>query len=153
VADLLPSENTQTPNVILTPMEVLRGAVRIDGTAHEVARADWTVWWIEVDERMLGDVTTVDGTAPVDVDITGMDLPPGTHTLEVKVGAGDSPADAAVSPVVRRTFYVRATEEGVELLAPGTAARFVRRPPARAAQWEDTLTVPELQVDPVVAGR
>jgi 4-amino-4-deoxy-L-arabinose transferase-like glycosyltransferase len=152
VVDLLPSEDPRTPNVSLTPMEVLTGPVHLVGTVTPVGQAATSVWWAELDGEVIVAPEPVTPGGRVDVDVAGLDLPDGLHTLELRLGAGDDRGEAATTPVVRRTFYVRSTDGAVELLAPGTAARRVRRGDAAEATWEDALSVPELLVDPVVGG-
>lgn len=155
VTDLLPSEHPRQPEVVLTRMELLRGNVRLTGTVASPAGAPAVVHWLELDGSVVGNVQVlrtrgVDAPAArrhLDVELDSLDLPIGLHTLEVKVGAGADEGDAARSPVVRRTFYVRVGPGEVTLLAPGTAARMVLRPGAPAARWEDVLTLPELVVD------
>jgi hypothetical protein len=150
VVDLLPSEHPRTPHVQLTPMEVLRGDVHLTGTVRPVEDAAATVWWAEVDGSVIVDPEPVTATRSVDLDLTSVELPEGLHTLELRLGSGVDDGDAARSPLVRRTFYVRVTDGEIELLAPGTAARQVLRGDAAEAVWEDALSVPELLVDPLV---
>ena len=150
VVDLLPSEHPRTPHVQLTPMEVLRGDVHLTGTVRPVEDAAATAWWAEVDGSVIVDPEPVTATTSVDLDLTSVDLPEGLHTLELRLGSGADDGDAARSPLVRRTFYVRVTDGEIELLAPGTAARQVLRGDAAEAVWEDALSVPELLVDPLV---
>lgn len=150
VVDLLPSENPRTPRVQLTPMEVLRGDVHLVGTVSPVEGAEATAWWVEVDGSVLVDPSPVTSRTSVDLDLGDVDLPEGLHTLELRLGSGIDAGDAARSPLRRRTFYVRISDGEVELLAPGTAARQVRRDDAAEAVWEDALSLPELRVDPLV---
>jgi len=149
VVELFPSEHPHTPHVQLTRMEVLTGDVHLAGTVSPGDGAA-TAWWVESDGAVVASPQPVSSRSAIDVDVAALDLPDGLHTLELRVGAGDDATDAARSPLVRRTFYVRATRGRVELLAPGTAARWVKRGDAVAAGWEDALTVPELLVDPLV---
>ena len=148
VVDLLPSEHPRTPRVSLTEMKVLRGAVHLVGSATSAAGSP-SVRWVEVDGVLNGTTVPVSGTRVVDIDVAALGLPAGLHTLEVMVGADD--ARSPGRPLVRRTFYVRVTSDGVEILAPGTAARMVQRPGAPQARWEDALDVPELVLHPVVS--
>lgn len=152
VADLIPSEHPRTPTVHLTPLEVLRGDVRLTGEVLPDPDAAATAWWLEVDGARLGSVTSVAGPSALDVAVADLRLPPGLHTLDVVVGRGVDDGDAARSPRLRRTFYLRVSDAGVELLAPGTAARRVRRPGAAEARWEDALSLTGLSVAPVAVG-
>ena len=150
VVDLLPSEHPRTPNVVLTPMEVLTGDVHLAGTVTAVDRRRR--------HRVVGRARRLrdrrarsDGhraTSAVDLDLTALDLPEGLHTLELRLGAGTDAGDAARSPVVRRTFYVRVTDGEVELLAPGTAARWCAAATPPRPSGRTPSRVPELLVDP-----
>ncbi len=145
--DLLPSERPQKPEVLLTPMEVLGGDVRLAGQVLPTTdQGPSTVWWVEVDDRLVGPVTAVDGETAIEVDVRSLELGPGYHTIEVFVGHGDDAFDAASTPRERRTFYARMTDTGPEVLAPGTAARTVKRPGDRIARWEETISLPSLSV-------
>ena len=147
--DLLPNERPQTPQVSLTQMEVLRGDVRLAGSARPAPeQGSATVWWVEVDGRRVGPVTAVTGDeAAIDVSLIDLGLSAGFHTVEVFVGRGDDVLHAATTPRARRTFYARATDEGPELLTPGTAAKTVARPGDPIARWEETLSLPTLTVE------
>ncbi|MEQ1788039.1 MAG: hypothetical protein ABL966_13375, partial [Acidimicrobiales bacterium] len=142
VVDLLPSEHPRTPEVGLTPMEVLSGAVHLTGRVTHDPDAPATAWWVEVDGVVAGPIHPVTGDGPIDVDVDALGLTDGLHTIEVRWGVGDSPAAAPTTPVVRRTFYARATDDTVQLLAPGTAARYIQRSGTPAPVWEDALTLP-----------
>lgn len=145
--DLLPSEHPRTPTVSLTPMEVLSGAVHLTGTVALDLDAPATAWWVEVDGVVTGPIhaVTADGI-DIDVDVAALGLTDGLHTIEVRWGVGNSPAAAPATPVVRRTFYARATGGAVQLLAPGTAARYVQRAGTPDPVWEDALSLPELRL-------
>ncbi len=145
VIDLLPTEHPRTPHVGLTRMEVLEGPVHLTGTVRPLD-GEVTVRWVEVDGALVGPVTPVTAAGPCDIDVAALGLPDGLHTLEVRLGTGDD----SRSPKVQRSFYVRVTDGDVTLLAPGTAARNVRRPGTPEARWEDRLTLPELTLDPVL---
>lgn len=154
VIDLLPSEAPQTPEVYLTRMEVLRGDVRLTGRVEaDAGGAAATVWWVEADGELQGSVTSVAEQPEIDVAVADLDLDRGYHTVEVFAGRFTKAPDAdADSPQQRRTFYVRVTRAGIELLAPGTAAKVVQRPGDPIARWEETLNLPGLTVTPVGDG-
>jgi hypothetical protein len=150
VVERLPSEDLTTPEVSLTPLEVLTGDVHLAGTATAVPGAGATVWWVEVDGTVARTHEPVDGQAALDVAVPSLELADGLHTVEVLLGTGRDTAEAARSPLVRRTFYARASDGRLELLSPGTAARSVLRDGASEPVWEDALSLPELVVEPEV---
>jgi hypothetical protein len=153
VIELLPSEHPVTPHVTLTPIELLEGAVHLRGRVAPVDGAAVTALWVEVDGTVARPVEYVTRAQDIDIDLADLGLTPGLHTVEVRLGTGADEGAASTSPRVRRTFYARAASGEVQVLAPGTAARWVQRHEGSPPQWEDALTVPELPLDPVLDGR
>ena len=110
------------------------------------------MWWAELDGSIIvepdrGDRRRAASTSTV----ADLDLPEGLHTLELRLGTGADPGEAARSPA-----------RAAHVLRPRHRRRG-RAPRARAprlggcsgatrpqAEWEDALSVPELLVDPVV---
>jgi hypothetical protein len=145
--DLLPSEHPTTPRVTLTRLEVLDGPVHLVGRVEPVDGKAATAVWIEVDGRVALPVEHLSGPQEIDFDLADLAMTRGLHTVEVRLGAGGDRGQAATSPIVRRTFYVRAGDGTFEVLAPGTAARYVQREEEAPYRWEEALTVPELPLD------
>lgn len=148
--ELLPNERPQTPDVLLTPMEVLRGDVRFSGSVRAMPeQGASTVWWVEVDGRVAGAVTELTGDEDeIDVMVDSLGLSPGFHSIEFYVGRGADTSLAVDDPRERRTFYARMSDDGPEVLTPGTAAQTIRRPGDVVARWEESLSLPTLTVEP-----
>lgn len=151
VIELLPSEDPVTPEVSLTRLEVLEGPVELRGVVGPVEGAAFTFLWVEVDGARTTAVMPVTRREDVDIALDDLGLAPGLHTVEVLVGTGTDPAGTGATRLVRRSFYVRVGEDDLQLLAPGTAARLVRRHEDEVARWEDALSVPELPLEPSLA--
>ena len=147
VVDLLPSEHPQTPEVELTPMVLLGGDLRVSGTVEPIPGADTTAWWLMVDDEARRAPIEVDEPLALEIAMRDLDLEDGLHTVDVLVGRGGNVDEAATHPALRRRFYVRAGDDDVVGLAPGTAARFLRPPGASDPEWLEALTLEHLRVD------
>jgi len=147
VVELGPSEHPRPPVVQLTPMVLLGGDLRVSGTVAPLPDVDATVWWVAVDEVPRTAATEVTARAEVEVDVRDLGMAEGLHTVDVLVGRGDTPGEAATQPLLRRRFYVRVTGDEVVGLAPGTAARFIRRNDGAEPEWLEAITLAHLRVD------
>lgn len=107
--DLLPSEHPQVPEVVLTPIEVIKGGeVALSTTLGTATTSELRVDGHGVGAPVRGSTTWT---------LRPADLAPGLHTVDVV--AGDDQGNR-----YRRRFYLRAGAGEVTLLAPGTAATF-----------------------------
>lgn len=157
---LAPREDPEVPEITLTPLEVQQGktiTVRAQVDAPE-GRALMATW-LEIEGEgnsplVRSPVAEYEaewelvpfGGRTTD---TTVRIPRGLRTVHVVTGWGDTLVAARSSPGVRRTFYVRSTYDGLQILTPGTVARFEhpRAGTVDERSWIELLDTPRLQVD------
>ena len=96
--DLLPSEHPETPEVELTPMVLLTGDLRVNGTVDPIPGADTTVWWLSVDDEVRLPPVEVTEPLALDVALRTVEHGEGLHTVDVLVGRGGTTGEAATHP-------------------------------------------------------
>lgn len=132
---LAPSENPQMPEVTLTPLEIIEGrSIRVEASVAASSVAPLQATWLEVEGGSTSQIRTSDAAAyEASWDLvpfgerttdTTFRVPRGLRTVHVVTGWGDTLIDARTSPVVRRTFYVRSTYDGLQMMQPGIVALF-----------------------------
>ena len=144
----------ETPDVVLTPMEVLDGRRRTwPAPSIAVDDADTTVWWAELDGSTRF-VDPVEVTEPIEPRRrpAALDLPEGLHTLELLARGGVRRRRGRPTP---RSCAAPSTSGSRtarwSCLAPGTAARLVLRGDAAEPEAGRTPSACRSScVDPVV---
>ncbi len=127
-------------------MEVLQGPVHLQGTLRPEGPHPAS-WWVTIDGAVRWPPRPV-GSESVDLALAGLELSDGLHTVDLVLGA--TRPGVGLQPVARRTYYARVQGDRVEVLAPGTGSRYVRRSGAPRAAWEDAPKVPEIAVEPAL---
>lgn len=163
---LAPSEDPQLPEISLTPIEVEEAPsfdVRASVSSPEDAAA--YVTWIEVEGDSTSRLrTSTEPSYEAEWELvpfgehttdTTFRIPRGLWSVHVITGWGDTIADARTSPAVRRTYYVRSTYTGLEILRPGITALFEhpRQGTVDERSWIELLDTPYLTVGIEPGGR
>jgi hypothetical protein len=162
--ELLPSEDPTRTDVVLTPLEVVRGeGVELEVTVVPPSTGEEV--WLLVDERdqLRWRLVTHDSTAGEPLTATvllvtedastamrdrplAVLLPRGQLSLTVGVAFGSATRQARLTPSVMHRVHVRTTD-GVEVLVPGVSFRG-RDPDARFPDlWDEVLETSALQVE------
>jgi hypothetical protein len=157
---LAPTEDPEVPEITLTPLEVRAGR-SIEVTASVSAPEDEPVkaTWVEIEGGRTSRLrTSPDSTYEASWELvphreattdTTFRVPRGMRTVHVVTGWGRTLAEARTSPAVRRSFYVRSSADGLEILTPGTVALFEhpRKGTADERSWIELLDTSYLDVE------
>lgn len=164
-ADLIPSETPHTPEVTLTPVEVLRGealSIHVRTTAGD---EPVVVAYLELDGRTLhrtlstdarpGDVlettwTLVPGATDT-ADVVGLD--PSVGEVRAGVGRGASEGAARTTPLLHHRYWLRSSADGVELLLPGRPFRMDDDGTIDDPIWLEALRLDDLSVEVAATSR
>jgi hypothetical protein len=157
---LAPSEHPRTPEVTLTPLEIVDGtSIRLDVAATAPDDHPVHLTWLEIEGGATSSVwrssersyETSWHLVPFGERTTGTTfrIPRGLRAVHVVTGWGDTLVDARTTPVARRTFYVRSTYSGLQIMQPGIVAAFEhpRRGTVDERSWIELLDTPYLDVD------
>lgn len=161
--ELGPREDPYDVAVRLTPIEVARGAALDVQVAVAATGAPYVAVTVEggatprTDQLRAGTAQSLTlhltSTATDARDTDARDIVvTGAGTLVVTAGYGDTSAEAAATPKVRRLVYYRVVDGEIELLLPTAAQRL--EVVDDVPEWRHTVDLPELTltVAPAPAG-
>ena len=162
---LAPSEDPQLPDITQTPLEVLESpSIRLTASVSAPEDQPVKATWLEVEGGRTSRLRTSDRSAyeatwdlvPFGQHTTesAFQIPRGLRTVHVVTGWGDTVAKARTSPAVRRTYYVRSTYDGLQILHPGIVALFEhpRHGTVDERSWIELLDTSYLEVDVAPTG-